>query len=92
MDCLTIKKGADCIFMGKNGCSFNGGSCHSIVEECNGCVRAVEFLSGWFCSTCPDPAVKWENGKCNLATHVSTEIQKGTNKVNPLKASKRKTK
>ena len=92
MNCLTIRKGAECIFMGKNGCSFNGGSCHSTVEACNGCARAVEFASGWFCSIYPDPAVKWENGKCNFATHISNEVQKSTNKVNPLKASKRKTK
>ncbi|MBW2645485.1 MAG: PxxKW family cysteine-rich protein [Deltaproteobacteria bacterium] len=91
MDCLTIKNGAECIFMGKNGCSFNGGSCHAIVEECNGCGRAVEFATGWFCSTCPDPATKWKNGKCNFATHVKKESQQGTIKINPLKASKRKT-
>jgi len=89
MDCSTVKKGTECIFMKKKGCTFNGGTCHSIIDECDGCARAVKFESGWFCTTCPDPATKWKNGNCNFATHLKGDTQKGKTKINPLKASKR---
>jgi hypothetical protein len=72
------------------GCSFNGGVCHQIVEQCNGCNRTSEFASGWYCTACPDPSVRWKNGRCNLATHISNEAKVENTKLNPLKASKRK--
>lgn len=90
MVCTTVKEGLECIFMTKKGCSFNGGSCHPTVEECNGCSRASEFYSGWYCTACPDPLVKWKNGDCNFATHITKENQVKSTKINPLKASKRK--
>lgn len=89
MDCTTVKPGVECVFMTKNGCSFNGGNCHKTVKECDGCGRTTEFLSGWYCTACPDPSLKWKNGKCNLATHVKSTAKTETSKINPLKASKR---
>lgn len=89
MVCTTVKEGVECPFMTANGCSFNGGVCHEIVEQCNGCDRNAQFSSGWFCSACPDPAVKWKTGNCNLATHVTTVSSSKAQKLNPLKASKR---
>jgi hypothetical protein len=88
MDCVTLKPKTNCVFMTKKGCSFNGGGCHKILEQCNGCDRASQFETGWYCSACPDPSVKWKIGKCNLATHVKAEAVASA-KVNPLKASKR---
>ena len=89
MECTTIRKGFDCPFMTAKGCSYNGGICHEIVEKCNGCNRGSEFSDGWYCTACPDPALKWKNGDCNIASHV-TKISNGSKaKVNPLKASKR---
>jgi len=90
MVCTSVKQGLECIFMTKKGCSFNGGGCHPTVEECNGCSRASEFSSGWYCTACPDPSVKWKNGDCNFATHVAKETQIKNTKINPLKASKRR--
>ncbi|MBW1903434.1 MAG: PxxKW family cysteine-rich protein [Deltaproteobacteria bacterium] len=90
MVCTTVKKDVECIFMTKKGCNFNGGTCHPVVEDCHGCSRASEFSSAWYCTACPEPSVKWKNGQCNLATHVAKETQSKKNKVNPLKASKRK--
>ncbi|MBW1740828.1 MAG: PxxKW family cysteine-rich protein [Deltaproteobacteria bacterium] len=90
MVCVSVKEGTECIFMTKKGCSFNGGVCHQIVEECRGCNRASEFDSGWYCTACPDPSVKWKNGHCNFATHIAKEVQVEKTKINPLKASKRK--
>jgi hypothetical protein len=90
MVCTTVKESLECIFMTKKGCSFNGGGCHPIVEDCHGCNRASEFSSGWYCTACPDPSVKWKNGDCNFATHVTKETQVKNAKINPLKASKRK--
>ncbi len=89
MDCTTVKPGMECVFMAKKGCSFNGGVCHHTVEQCNGCNRTSEFPSGWYCTACPDPSVRWKNGHCNLATHVKAQGKAKKAKLNPLKASKR---
>lgn len=89
MDCVTVKSGVSCVFMSKKGCSFNGGTCHSIVEKCEGCSRVLETASGKYCSSYPDPGSKWKRGNCNLATHIKAEVAKQEVKVNPLKASKR---
>ncbi len=90
MECTTIKKGVECSFMTTKGCSYSGGICHQIVEQCQGCNRPVEIASGWYCSACPEPAAKWRNGHCNLASHVTHAQSTGKVKVNPLKASKRR--
>ena len=90
MVCASVKEGQDCFFMSKSGCRFNGGSCHTIVEQCDGCQRVKGFSTGEFCLNFPDPAAKWRVGQCTMATHV--KMGNGTAasvKVNPLKASKR---
>ncbi len=92
MDCTTVRKGMDCAFMTAKGCGYKSGVCHEIVEQCKGCGRALEITSGWYCSACPEPVVKWKNGNCNLATHVTTSMEEKTQKINPLKASKRSRK
>ena len=92
MKCTTIRKGKECAFMTAKGCGYKGGVCHEIVEQCKGCGRSLEMESGWYCSACPEPTVKWRNGNCNLATHVSTSMAETTQKINPLKASKRSRK
>ncbi len=75
--------------MTSKGCSYKGGICHQVTEQCNGCNRSTELSSGWYCTACPDPSIKWKNGKCNLATHVAVESKQAQAKINPLKASKR---
>jgi hypothetical protein len=92
MKCTTIREGQECAFMAASGCQYNGGVCHEIVEQCKGCGRSLEIVSGWYCSACPEPTVKWKNGNCNLATHVNTSMDESAQKVNPLKASKRSRK
>ncbi len=89
MDCQTVKEGNSCLFMKKSGCSFNGGSCHPVVEQCEGCKNIIEFSAEKFCASFPEPSAKWAYGACNLATHVKKEIATDKHKVNPLKASKR---
>ena len=89
MVCTSNKPGAECIFMKKSGCSYNGGRCYPIVEPCKGCDRVVTFETGSFCKTYCEPAVKWAKGPCNMATHVKKEVKEDTFKLNPLKASKR---
>ncbi len=89
MVCQTIKAGTECIFMKKNGCSYNGGSCYSIVESCRGCDRVVAYEAGYYCKACCEPSIKWTKGPCNFATHVKREVKEDTFKLNPLKASKR---
>ena len=89
MQCMTVKEGVDCAFMTKKGCQYNGGTCHQIVEQCQGCERAKSFPTGTYCLSFPDPAIKWRRGPCNMATHVKASAQAQVNKINPLKASKR---
>lgn len=91
MVCATMKAGSECAFMSKTGCGYNGGSCYTIVEQCNGCQRTVEFPTGMFCSSYPNPSVKWKTSSCNFATHIKAE-QQSQQKINPLKASKRNNK
>jgi hypothetical protein len=91
MVCQTVKVGAECIFMTKKGCTYNGGTCHPVVDNCNGCDRAIEYPSGLYCNAYSEPDLKWGNGICTLATHIKKS--NGTveaKKLNPLKASKRK--
>ena len=89
MQCVTLKTGAECAFMTRKGCNFNGGHCHKVVDTCEGCSRAETFDSGIFCKVVPHPAVKWNTGSCNLATHIERKAAEKTQKINPLKASKR---
>jgi hypothetical protein len=48
MECVTIKPGTHCLFMKKTGC-FNGGACHPIVEDCEGCGYVMENAQGRYC-------------------------------------------
>jgi len=90
MKCTTIKKGFECAFMAENGCSYKGGRCYPVVDKCEGCERIKEFGGEKYCSSYPEPAVKWAHGACNFATHVKATVDKsGQVKINPLKASKR---
>ena len=90
MVCSTVRNGKDCPFMSAKGCSYNGGICHEIVEQCNGCNRCAAFSSGWYCTAYPDPSLKWKNGNCSLASHVDSASSNIKAKINPLKASKRR--
>ena len=92
MVCQTVKAGTECVFMSKTGCSYNGGMCHPIVDDCNGCDRVTEYPTGLYCKAYSEPTLKWVTGSCALATHVKKD--NGTveaKKLNPLKASKRKS-
>ncbi|MEJ2672848.1 MAG: PxxKW family cysteine-rich protein [Deltaproteobacteria bacterium] len=90
MHCVTLKPGVECAFMTKKGCSFNGGSCKPVVAECQGCDRILGSNGNSYCASFPDPASKWRRGTCNLATHVKAQTKGAAQKINPLKASKRK--
>ncbi|MBN1547651.1 MAG: PxxKW family cysteine-rich protein [Syntrophaceae bacterium] len=92
MLCQTVKEGVECTFMSKNGCTFIGGSCKTIIESCVGCNKVVEYPTGQYCKVYADPASRWTTGKCAIASHVSRDIKETTQKINPLKASKRASK
>lgn len=89
MLCSSVKEGSECFFMSKTGCQFNGGTCHPIVEQCEGCAKVNDFPAGKYCLVFPDPLSKWRTGNCNMATHLEQTTNKGNGKINPLKASKR---
>jgi hypothetical protein len=89
MNCATVKAGTECAFMTKTGCGFNGGSCHQIVSECEGCQRIMDLPEGRYCTSYPNPAIKWKTSHCNFATHAKMAQSQQQAKVNPLKASKR---
>ena len=90
MICTSVKKGEECVFMAASGCKYNGGECKPVVDQCNGCTRVAVYETGTFCTAVPEPALKWKNGNCNLATHVKTVVNTKKQKINPIKASKRK--
>ncbi|MCX5895792.1 MAG: PxxKW family cysteine-rich protein [Proteobacteria bacterium] len=90
MICQTSKQGIECFFMAKKGCTYNGGTCYTVIENCTGCERIVEYPTGKYCSSYPQPELKWNAGICNFASHVKVEVVKDDKKVNALKASKRK--
>ncbi len=90
MLCSSVREGSDCFFMTKKGCEFNGGTCHTVIEQCEGCQKANDFPAGRYCIAFPDPSAKWRTGVCNMATHMKAAASnKGNGKLNPLKASKR---
>lgn len=89
MQCMTLKNGVECAFMTNKGCNFNGGRCHAVVEQCQGCSRTLTSSEGIFCAIAPSPAAKWVRGNCNMATHIERKVAEQTQKLNPLKASKR---
>jgi hypothetical protein len=93
MICATMKAGMECALMTKVGCGVSGGSCLPVVEQCEGCQKVMEFPAGRFCSSFPNPSVKWKVTHCNFATHSKADSQSQQQaKINPLKASKRATK
>jgi len=92
MVCQTVKAGVECTFMTKKGCGFNGGTCHNILEKCEGCAKIIENASGKYCMIYPDPGAKWAVGGCPTATHVKKTKEETSQKINPLKASKRSSK
>ncbi len=89
MVCETVKQGIECIFMKKIGCSYNGGKCYMIVENCEGCSRILEFETGKYCASFPYPAQKWQKSTCSMSSHVQKVKKVEEQKINPLKASKR---
>ncbi|OPX36010.1 MAG: hypothetical protein B1H11_08240 [Desulfobacteraceae bacterium 4484_190.1] len=91
MVCTSVREGYDCFFMSKKGCQFNGGTCHPAIEQCSGCENIKTFPTGDYCLMFPDPSVKWRTGNCNMATHLQETTAKRNMKINPLKASKRKS-
>ncbi len=66
MHCETLKPGIDCTFMTKKGCSFNGGSCKTVVTECEGCDRILGSNGSSFCASFPDPASQMAPGGLQL--------------------------
>ncbi len=89
MICQTTKKGLECFFMSKSGCTYNGGTCLQSVDQCEGCEKIREYPTGKYCIAYPEPALKWKNGNCNFASHIKREA-KQEKVINALKASKRK--
>lgn len=75
--------------MAKSGCTFNGGTCHTVIEKCYGCEFIVGSNGSAYCKSFADPASKWLFGLCNMATHVERKSAQEEKKINPLKASKK---
>ena len=91
MQCNTVKEGTECTFMGKAGCANQSGTCYTIIDKCEGCHKVSEFPSGHYCTVFPNPPAKWRMGMCTMANHIKVESKKPEAKINPLKASKRKS-
>jgi len=78
--------------MSKSGCQYIDGACKQIIPECEGCNKVVQVTAGNYCLTYPDPSGRWAYGVCPTASHIKKEIKEVVQKLNPLKASKRKGK
>jgi hypothetical protein len=89
MVCVTVRKGFDCTFMSNTGCGFTGGRCFPVIDKCEGCGRTLTVEDGVVCAIAPNPGTKWAAGSCNFATHLQRKVVEETQKLNPLKASKR---
>jgi hypothetical protein len=90
MICTILKEEIDCVFMTRQGCTYNGGHCEPVVQACEGCGHIKEVDEDYYCVTSANPSAKWNLGVCNYATHVEKEapvVSKA--KINPLKAAKR---
>ena len=71
---------------------FSEGSFLPVIDKCEGCAKIIACETGKYCRVYPDPSSKWRTGKCPTATHIKVEVKEATQKVNPLKASKRANK
>lgn len=91
MICKTVKAGFECVYMDKTSCGFINGICGTVIDKCAECGKIIDFEAGKYCKVYTDPTSKWLNGRCPTATHVKLEI-KESQKINPLKASKRASK
>lgn len=96
MKCQKVKPGIECTHWKKSGCTFPGGICQPVVEQCltggknnEGCSNIMEFNGSKYCTVFAEPAAKWEDGLCNFATHRKAERKVIEQKINPLKAAKR---
>lgn len=64
-----------------------------IVKECEGCNHTTSTVVGRFCNAYRTPYRKWSMGRCPLATHVGPKrVDDSEKMLNPIKASKRKSK
>ena len=95
MRCQTVKPGVDCQFW-KKMCTYAGGSCYEVVEQCltggkkgEACERVGEFGGKKYCLVFAEPEAKWQHGLCNFATHQKVERKVVEQKINPLKLAKR---
>ncbi|MBM4319063.1 MAG: hypothetical protein FJ125_03675 [Deltaproteobacteria bacterium] len=90
MKCNTVRPGVECLFMKRAGCTYDGGSCRPIVDDCVGCERIAKHGAQDFCGSYPEPEIQWRGGICSFATHRRVSISTGeVLSSNPLKASKR---
>jgi len=92
MECVTVRKGTDCVFMTREGCSFDEGECHPVVEQCAGCDYIRSFPTGEYCAIYAEPASRWALGDCAFATHLDKTKGAVDSKLNPVKASRRSMK
>ena len=74
----------------ERGVEINGMLMEPVIDKCNGCERIITIQEEQYCSSYPQPSMKWRHGACNFATHIKASVDKsGEVKINPIKASKR---
>ena len=90
MKCNTVKTGVECVFMTRKGCSYTGGRCLPVFEECADCENTTAYKDQVYCNSFPNPESKWDLGVCNFATHIRwVGDHAEETSSNPLKAAKR---
>lgn len=58
-----------------------------VIQQCEGCGHR----EGNFCKVYRFPSTRWSAGPCPMATHVKKAEEQKEKFLNPLKASKRKS-
>lgn len=91
--CKTTRNGFRCQFATRDGkCTFNGGTCSPVVSACDGCTNIETYGNLVYCKSYMNPESKWIGGAYCPMCSVKKNVDTKTQKINPLKASKRAAK
>lgn len=58
-----------------NNIGLAGGEHLPLIEQCQGCDRALVDGHQSICQVFPNPAIKWRLGPCVMATHIKAEVK-----------------
>jgi len=99
--CETVRPGVPCLFWKirkisdkkkKGHCSFIGGKCLPIVEECGTCNYIVNIGPQKFSEAYMKPSTQWIVPPCPMNTHIIKDTKEEKQIFDPRKLAKLKKK